>query len=66
MDELHVMEDFFGIRPGDPMKEHDPIDELNKLIKKSKREEDNLQEFFRSTKQFKGQVNFGDHPQEQC
>ena len=56
------MANFLEIKPGVPLEEHDLILELNKLITKRKREYDNFQEFFRSTKYFKGQLEFGDHP----
>ncbi|PWA82785.1 hypothetical protein CTI12_AA172790 [Artemisia annua] len=62
VDEVIEMKNKLNIQDGVPLQDQDPIHELNRIARKRKRVDDDMEEYFRSTKRFKDQVAYEDHP----
>ncbi|GKA26207.1 hypothetical protein Tco_0712316 [Tanacetum coccineum] len=49
-------------RGSKPLSEQDPLDKLNDLARKKRKNADDIHDYFRSTKKFKLSVQYEDHP----
>ena len=62
VDEVIEMKNKLNIQDQIPLQDQDPFIELNRIARKRKRVGDDMEEYFRSTKHFKDQVAYEDHP----
>lgn len=62
VDEVIEMKAKLNIQDGLPFQDQDLVHELNRIARKRKRVGDDMEEYFRSTKCFKDQVAYEDHP----
>ncbi|GKC66199.1 hypothetical protein Tco_1098797 [Tanacetum coccineum] len=59
---LHKTKQELGIDFNKPLGEHDPLDKLNDLARKKRKHDDDIHDYFRSTKRYKSLVWYEDHP----
>ncbi|GKB94258.1 hypothetical protein Tco_0980395, partial [Tanacetum coccineum] len=62
MDYLRTTEAKLGINLDRPLSEQDPLDRLNDLANKKRKNADDIHDFFRANKRLKSLVQYEDHP----
>nr|GEV49096.1 hypothetical protein [Tanacetum cinerariifolium] len=62
MDYLYETEAELGIELDKPLSEQDPLDKLNDLAKKKKKNADDIHDYLRANKRLKSSVQYEDHP----
>ncbi|GJV45131.1 hypothetical protein Tco_1429667 [Tanacetum coccineum] len=62
MDYFHKTKAELEIDFSKPLSEQHPLDKLNDLARKKRKNADNIHDYFRSTKKFKSSVQYEDHP----
>ncbi|GJW02952.1 hypothetical protein Tco_1561808 [Tanacetum coccineum] len=62
MDYLRTTEAELGINLDIPLSEQDPLDRLNDLANKKRKDVDDIHDFFRANKRLKSSVQYEDHP----
>ncbi|GKA22308.1 hypothetical protein Tco_0708270 [Tanacetum coccineum] len=62
MENLHKTEQELGIDFNKPLGEQDPLDKLNDLARKKRKHDDDIHDYFRSTKRYKSSIWYEDHP----
>ncbi|GJZ64766.1 hypothetical protein Tco_0621462 [Tanacetum coccineum] len=62
MDYLHKTEAELEIDFSKPFSEQDSLDKLNDHARKKRKHDDDIHDYFRSTKKFKSSVQYEDHP----
>nr|GEV80086.1 hypothetical protein [Tanacetum cinerariifolium] len=62
MDYMHTTKAELEIDFNKPLSEQDPILKLNDLARKKRKYDDDIHDYFRSTKKFKSLVRYEDHP----
>ncbi|GJZ46062.1 hypothetical protein Tco_0593658 [Tanacetum coccineum] len=59
---LHKTEEELRIDLDKPLSEQDPLDKLNDLAKKKRKNADDIHDYFRANKRLKSSVQYEDHP----
>ncbi|GJT65127.1 hypothetical protein Tco_1016607 [Tanacetum coccineum] len=62
MDYLHETDAELGIDLDKPLSEQDPLNKLNDLAKKKKKNADTIHDYFKANKRLKSLVQYEDHP----
>ncbi|GJW41085.1 hypothetical protein Tco_0066930 [Tanacetum coccineum] len=62
MNYLHKSEEELGIDLDKSLSEHDPLDKLNDLAKKKRKNAEDIHDYFRANKRLKSSVQYEDHP----
>ncbi|GJT82904.1 hypothetical protein Tco_1057246 [Tanacetum coccineum] len=62
MNYLHKSEEELGIDLDKPLSEQDPLDKLNDLAKKKRKNAEDIHDYFRANKKLKSSVQYEDHP----
>ncbi|GJV95229.1 hypothetical protein Tco_1546806, partial [Tanacetum coccineum] len=61
MDYLHTTEAELGINLDIPLSEQDPLDKLNDLANKKRKDADDIHDYFKANKRLKSSVQYEDH-----
>ncbi|GJZ51829.1 hypothetical protein Tco_0606344 [Tanacetum coccineum] len=62
MDYFHQNEEELGIDLDKPLKEQEPLNKLNDLANKKRKNDDDIHDYFRANKRLKSSVQYEDHP----
>ncbi|GJY12502.1 hypothetical protein Tco_0381811 [Tanacetum coccineum] len=62
MDNLNKTKQILWIDSNKTLGEQDPLDKMNDLARKKRKHDDDIHDYFRSTKMFKSLVQYEDHP----